>query len=99
MFIALLPLKTPERKAEAASVADGAGAAKEGSVPEADPETEAALLALAGTEGVTAREREVASGRPHGSEEPEETEGAPERAPEEKEKDDKELELIETTTR
>ena len=97
----MLLLKTPERKAEAASAADAIGTANEGNVPGADAETEAPLGALAGTEGVTAREREVASGGPHIAAEPEETGSAPSPpAPEEEEEADrKELEFISTHTR
>ncbi len=80
------------------------GTANEGNVPGADAEaeTEATLGALAGPEGVTAREREVASGGPHIAVEPEETGSAPSPpAPEEEEEeaDRKELEFISTHTR
>lgn len=95
----LPPLKTQERKAEAASAAELADAAEVTcgrSPPKADAEAETALKWLAGTEGVTAREREVASERPHGAEEPKEAEVAL-GAPEEEEADNKELELIEHT--
>ena len=110
----MLPLKTPERKAEAASAADATGAANEGNrvgavtpgakgcfegnVPITGPEDAEDAEEFAGICGVSAREREVESTRPHGAEEgrTEAEEVAPERMPEEGK--DEEL-IIETIKR
>ncbi len=86
-------LKTAERKVAASD------AMSEGDEGTANAETEAALETLVKREGVTARERDVASEMPpHGAGKPKEAEEAPGRAPEEK-ADSNELEFIETITR